>query len=105
MASVVLVIGGALAMSGRRVGHGLAGGAGLGLAGFLAWLAGDAVSVLDSVRQGLIESGMAFQLSTTMDVGLWLLVVAAGMGGIVFVLGGILIYRPARSGSDTGSKT
>lgn len=87
VAAVVLVIGGALAMSGRRIGHGLAGGAGLALAGFLAWLAGDAVSVLDSVRQGLVESGMAFQLSTTMDVGLWMLVVAAGMGGIVFVLG------------------
>ena len=86
-AAVLLVVGGALAMSGRRVGHGLAGGAGLGLAGFLAWLAGDAVSVLDSVRQGLAESGMAYRLSTTMDVGLWMLVAAAGLGGIVFVLG------------------
>jgi hypothetical protein len=87
IAAVVLVVGGALAMSGRRVGHGLAGGAGLGLAGFLAWLAGDAVSVLDSVRQGLAESGMAYRLSTTMDVGLWLLVAAAGLGGVVFVVG------------------
>jgi hypothetical protein len=87
IAAVMLVIGGALAMSGRRVGHGLAGGAGLGLAGFLAWLAGDAVSVLDSVRQGLAESGMAYRLSTTMDVGLWLLVAAAGLGGVVFIVG------------------
>jgi hypothetical protein len=87
IAAVVLVVGGALAMSGRRVGHGLAGGAGLGLAGFLAWLAGDAVSVLDSVRQGLAESGMAYRLSTTMDVGLWLLVAAAGLGGVVFIVG------------------
>ena len=87
VAAVLLVAGGALAMSGRRVGHGLAGGAGLGLAGFTAWLAGDAISVLDSVRQGLSESGMAFRLSTTMDVGLWMLVAAAFLGGIVFVLG------------------
>jgi len=87
VAAVLLIVGGALAMSGRRVGHGLAGGAGLGLAGFLAWLAGDAVSVLDGVRQGLAESGMAYRLSTTMDVGLWMLVAAAGLGGIVFVLG------------------
>lgn len=87
VAAVVLIVGGALAMSGRRIGHGLAGGAGLGLAGFLAWLAGDAVSVLDTVRQGLAESGMAYRLSTTMDVGLWMLVAAAGLGGVVFVLG------------------
>jgi drug/metabolite transporter (DMT)-like permease len=44
----------------------------------------------------VVVVGVMF-LGETLSPGQW--------AGIVFVLCGILIYRPARSGSDTGSKT
>ncbi|MFZ4718474.1 MAG: zinc ribbon domain-containing protein [Ilumatobacteraceae bacterium] len=84
IAAALLLIGGGLAMGGQRFGVGLAGGAGLALAGTMAWLTGEAVSVLDTLRQGFAESTMTYTLSTTMDVGLWLAVAATVLGGILF---------------------
>lgn len=86
IAAALMLIGGALAMSGQRFGVGLAGGAGLAVAGAMAWLAGEAVSVVDTLKQGFAESTMTYRLSTTMDVGLWLAVAAAALGGILFLV-------------------
>jgi drug/metabolite transporter (DMT)-like permease len=44
----------------------------------------------------VVVVGVMF-LDETLSPGQW--------AGIVLVLGGILIYRPARSAPDTGSKT
>lgn len=84
IAAALLIIGAAIGMSGRRFGTGLAGGAGLALAGFSAWLVGDAWSVVDTLKQGFRESTFTYTLSTTLDVGFWMAVAAAVLGGIVF---------------------
>jgi hypothetical protein len=86
VAAGLLVIGAALGLSGRRFGTGLAGGAGLALAGFMAWLAGDAVSIVDTLKRGFAESSYRYTLSTTLDVGFWMGVAAAVLGGVVFLL-------------------
>lgn len=86
IAAVLLIVGAAIGMSGRRFGTGLAGGAGLALAGFMGWLAGDAASVIDTLKQGFRESNLAYTLSTTLDVGFWMAVAAAVLGGIVFAV-------------------
>lgn len=86
IAAVLLVAGAAIGMSGRRFGTGLAGGAGVALAGFMGWLAGDAASVIDTLKQGFRESNYSYTLSTTLDAGFWMAVAAAVLGGIVFVV-------------------
>lgn len=86
VAAVLLVAGAAIGLSGRRFGTGLAGGAGLALAGFMAWLVGDAWSIVDTLKQGFRESSYRYTLSTTLDVGLWMAVAAAVLGAIVFFL-------------------
>jgi hypothetical protein len=86
IAAVLLVVGAAFGLSGRRFGTGLAGGAGLALAGFMAWLVGDAMSVVDTLKQGFRESNYRYTLSTTLDVGLWMAVAAAVLAGVVFIL-------------------
>lgn len=86
IAAVLLVIGASIGLSGRRFGTGLAGGAGLALAGFMAWLVGDAMSIVDTLKQGFRESSYRYTLSTTFDVGLWMAVAAAVLGGVVFCL-------------------
>lgn len=86
VAAVLLVAGGAAAMSGRRFGAGLVGGVGLGLAAFMGWLASEAVSVVDTLKRGFQESGLTYRLSTTLDIGYWLAVAAAVLGAVVFVV-------------------
>jgi hypothetical protein len=86
VAAVLLIVGAAIGMSGRRFGTGLAGGAGLALAGFMGWLAAGAASVIDTLKQGFRESTFTYTLSTTLDVGFWMAVAAAVLGGIVFVV-------------------
>ncbi len=82
----LLIIGAAIGLSGRRFGTGLAGGAGLAVAGFMGWMATVALSIIDTVKKGLAAKGVTYQLSTTLDVGFWLSVVAASLGGVMFVL-------------------
>ncbi len=84
IAAVVLVGGAALGATGRRIGSGLAGGAGLALAGLMGWIAAQGVTVLDTVKQGLIAKGGTYTLTTTMSAGFWLVVVAGALGAIVF---------------------
>ena len=86
IAAVLLIAGAAIGMSGRRFGTGLAGGAGLALAGFMGWLAADVWSVIDTLKQGFRESTLTYTLSTTLDVGFWMAVAAAVLGGIVFAV-------------------
>jgi hypothetical protein len=86
IAAVLLIAGAAIGMSGRRFGTGLAGGAGLALAGFMAWLVGDSISVIDTLKQGFRESSLTYTLSTTLDVGFWMAVSAAVLGGVVFAV-------------------
>jgi hypothetical protein len=84
LAAALLIGGAALGLSGRRFGTGVAGGAGLAVAGFMGWMATVAVSIIDTVKQGLAAKGVNYRLSTTLDVGLWMCVAAAVLGGVVF---------------------
>lgn len=86
IAALLLVGGAALGGTGRRVGAGLAGGAGLALAGMMGMAVGQAISLFDSTEVALLRSGGSFTLITTQEVGYWLAVVAAVLGGVAFAI-------------------
>ncbi len=86
IAALLLVGGAALGGTGRRVGAGLAGGAGLALAGMMGMAVGQAISLFDSTEVALLRSGGSFTLITTQEVGFWLAVVAAVLGGVAFAI-------------------
>ncbi len=84
--AVLMVAGAALGAAGYRFGSGLAGGAGLALAGMFAWTIGQVIALFDRTEVGLLEGGGSFTLTTTQEVGFWLAVVAAGLGVVGFAL-------------------
>lgn len=86
LAALLLVIGASLGATGRRVGTGLAGGAGLALAGMMGMVLGQVTQLFDSNEFALLSTGESFTLTTTRDIGFWLAVVAALLGGAAFVL-------------------
>ncbi|MCE9621316.1 MAG: zinc ribbon domain-containing protein [Actinomycetia bacterium] len=86
LAALLLVIGASLGATGRRVGTGLAGGAGLALAGMMGMMLGQVTQLFDSTEFGLLGTGTSFTLTTTRDIGFWLAVVSALLGGAAFVL-------------------
>ncbi len=83
IATVLLVAGAAVGATGRRIGVGLAGGAGLAIAGFAAFTASQDIAVLDTLKAGLSESGVTYRLTTTLEVGFWLAIAAAVLGAVV----------------------
>lgn len=83
--AVVMVLGGFLACFGFRWGAGLAGGAGLALAGWAGLTIG-LVEVPIAVSESITRtSGELFTLTVTRDTGYWLVVAAGVMGLLVFV--------------------
>lgn len=86
LAALLLVVGASLGATGRRVGTGLAGGAGLALAGMMGMMLGQVTQLFDSNEFALLSTGGSFTLTTTRDIGFWLAVVAALLGGAAFVL-------------------
>ena len=86
VAAVLLIGGSVLGAMGRRVGSGLAGGAGLALAGAFGWVVGQVIALFDSTEVALLNGGGTFTLTTTQEIGFWLGAVAAGLGVLAFVL-------------------
>lgn len=86
VAAVLLIGGSVLGAMGRRVGSGLAGGAGLALAGAFGWVVGQVIGLFDSTEVALLNGGGTFTLTTTQEIGFWLGAVAAGLGVLAFVL-------------------
>ena len=86
IAAVLMVAGSALGATGRRFGTGLAGGAGLALAGMMSFMIGQVIAWFDATEVGLMQGGGAFTLTTTQEIGFWLAVTAAVLGVVVFVL-------------------
>lgn len=86
LAALLLVIGAAIGATGRRVGSGLAGGAGLALAGMMGMVLGQVTQVFDSSEVALLSGGGSFTLTTTRDIGFWLAAISALLGGAAFVL-------------------
>lgn len=86
VAAVLLIGGATLAATGRRVGAGLAGGAGLALAGVFAWVIGQVTLQFDMQEVLLLDGGGTFTLTTTQEIGFILAAVAAGLGVVAFVL-------------------
>ena len=99
----VLLLGGAwLGATGRRLGAGLAGGAGLASAGMFCWVIGQVIALFDAQEVALISGGGTFTLTTTQEAGFWLAVTAAALGVLAFVLSlssagsdGLLPVNPA----------
>ncbi len=86
VAAVLLIGGSALGATGRRVGAGLAGGAGLALAGAFGWVIGQVTALFDQQEVILLGGGGTFTLTTTQEIGFWLAAVAGGLGVLAFVL-------------------
>jgi hypothetical protein len=85
VAALLIVVGGIAAGFHWRWGAGLAGGAGLAIAGLGALAVGLAQFPIDAARQfAAIPSAVPFTLTITKDLGYWLFVVAAALGLIVF---------------------
>lgn len=85
IAALLLVIGGVAAGFRWRWGSGLAGGAGLALAGLVALAIGLAQFPIDAAREfAAIPNEQHFVLTITRDVGYWLLLASAALGLIVF---------------------
>jgi hypothetical protein len=84
--AALLIVGGGVAGGFHwRWGAGLAGGAGLAIAGLGALAVGLAQFPIDAARQfAAIPSAEPFTLTITKDIGYWLFVVAAALGIIVF---------------------
>ncbi len=85
-AALLLVVGASMGATGRRVGTGLAGGAGLALAGMMGMVLGFVTLFFDRAELALLSTGGSFTLTTTRDIGFWLAVVSALLGGAAFVL-------------------
>ncbi len=86
IAAVLMVAGAAMGATGRRFGAGLAGGAGLALAGMMSFMIGQVIAWFDAEEVGLMQGGGAFTLTTTQEIGFWLAITAAVLGVVAFVL-------------------
>jgi hypothetical protein len=85
IATLLLVVGAVASGFRWRWGSGLAGGAGLALAGLAAVAVGLAQFPIDTARAfAAIPSETPFTLTITRDAGYWLLVVGAALGLLAF---------------------
>jgi hypothetical protein len=84
LAALLLIVGASMGATGRRVGTGLAGGAGLALAGMMAMVLGQATQTFDTYDLLLRTNGGV--MTATRDIGFWLAVVSALLGAAAFVL-------------------
>lgn len=84
LAALLLIIGASMGATGRRIGTGLAGGAGLALAGMMAMVLGQATQTFDTYDLLLRTNGGV--MTATRDIGFWLAVVSALLGAAAFVL-------------------
>ncbi len=94
-----LLVGAVVAGFGIRWGAGLAGGAGLAIAGWAALVIGLAEQPLQAattaVEQPTTES---FTITLTRDLGYWLLLASIVLGGAAFVVALVLAGNDGRSG-------
>lgn len=86
IAAVLLIGGAVLGAIGKRVGTGLAGGAGLALGGLVSMVAGSVIGLFDGTEVGLIQAGGEYTLTTTYEIGFFLAVAAAALGAVAFAL-------------------
>ena len=85
IAVCLLVAGGVASAFGWRGGSGLAGGAGLAIAGIAALTVGLAQIPIDAAYEmAAIPSEQQFTLTITRDLGYWMLVAAGAIGVVVF---------------------
>lgn len=96
IAGGLMVIGGLLACFTLRWAGGLAGGAGLALAGWCALMIGLAEVPLAQASAGAVSEQVTVTL--TRDTGYWLLVAAGGAGVLVFLLSLSVVRRDHDAG-------
>lgn len=101
VAAAVMVLGGLVWCMGARWGAGLAGGAGAGLAGWVALMIGLAELQVALSRAELQQAaGAGAALTTTRDVGYWALAAAGGLGVLVLLLSLLRSGRDGHAGLD-----
>jgi hypothetical protein len=90
----LVVIGAVLSASGFKFGAGLAGGAGLAMAGVLFHAVGQGIAEIDSVQvEYLYGKHGAVTLTTTREFAFYLAIAAASLGTVVFCLSLISLTR------------
>jgi hypothetical protein len=84
IAAVVMVAGALLGSTGRRIGSGIAGGVGLAIAGFVGFeVVGFSVGLFDTLN---LVPPPGTKLTTTYEIGFFVMIAAAALGVITFVL-------------------
>ncbi len=91
--AAVMVVGALLACFGLRWASGLAGGAGLALAGWAALTIGLVEVPVGEAESITRASDQAFTLTVTRDVGWWLVVAVGAIGVLVFLASLRLVRR------------
>jgi hypothetical protein len=86
VAAVVLVGGALLGSTGRRIGSGLAGGAGLATLGISAMHVGLVLNLFDTAEQDAIDEGRAVTLRFVHELGFWAFAAAGVAGLVVFAM-------------------
>ena len=98
IAAGLMVLGGLLGCFRFRLGAGLAGGAGLALAGWSAMMLGLAEIPLSTASGLVTQAPPGLTVELTRDVGWWLIVAAGGTGVLVFLTSLVLIRRDRDAG-------
>jgi len=84
---------------GARLAIGVAGGAGLALAGLAVHTIGQTIDAFDEVKTLLVQTGQSYTLRTTTEVGFWLFAAAGALGVAVFVLACVALRQSPVVGS------
>lgn len=100
--AAVMLVGGLLHCFGLRWGAGLAGGAGLALAGWAGLVIGLAEVPINSAERITRDPNTPgpFTLTVTRDLGYWLVVALAGIGLVVFAFSLVSAGTGGRRGLD-----
>ena len=80
----LLLVGAVAAARGHRFAVGLIGGVGAASAGLMLWIVGQAVTFVDSAKHVLAARGGTYRLHLVLDIGFFLAITAAVLGGACF---------------------
>jgi hypothetical protein len=81
VAVALLLVGAVAAARGHRFAVGLIGGTAAGAAGLMLWVIGQAVTLVDSAKHVLAARGGVYRLHLVLDIGFFMAVAAAVLGG------------------------
>jgi hypothetical protein len=91
---VLLLVGAIAAARGHRFAVGLIGGVGAASAGLMVWIIGQAITFVDSAKHVLAARGGTYRLHLVLDIGFFLAVCAAVLGGACLLVSVFSAHDP-----------